>query len=195
MIFINEMVDMKIYNKPFFAPINTSDKKKNSLTYLLSPNLESSKKMMTMPNMINRLYYQSYYLERDMMYVINHEGHIDLDATDGLINEYNDILDNINEATLANPFIGNYSNNLKEKNKVRKRKMRKIMKKIMKLKTIMIMVMIITNKLKTKTIMKIIIINKNRGTIRLTIRHKQKISPYDYSTAIIRTDLDNYKAI
>lgn len=69
------------------------------------------------------------------------------------------------------------------------------MKKIMKLKTIMIMVMIITNKLKTKTIMKIIIINKNRGTIRLTIRHKQKISPYDYSTAIIRTDLDNYKAI
>ena len=70
MIFLDEIKDMKIYKKPFFAPINVDNKKKDSLVYLLTPNIESSKKLMTYPNMINRLYYQSYYLERNVNYFI-----------------------------------------------------------------------------------------------------------------------------
>ena len=71
MIFINEMEDMKIYNKPFFAPINMDNRKKEALAYLLTPNIESSKKIMLNPMMINRLYYQSYYLEKNVNYFIN----------------------------------------------------------------------------------------------------------------------------
>ena len=70
MIFLDEIKDMKIYKKPFFAPINVDNKKKDSLVYLLTPNIESSKKLMTYPNMINRLYYQSYYLEKNVNYFI-----------------------------------------------------------------------------------------------------------------------------
>ena len=71
MIFLDEIKDMKIYKKPFFAPINVDNKKKDSLLYLLTPNIESSKKLMTYPNMINRSYYQSYYLEKNVNYFIN----------------------------------------------------------------------------------------------------------------------------
>lgn len=128
MILLDEVPKMKLKKKPFYLPLN-KDKKHGKAVLLMTPMYDSTVRLLNNPLIIKK-HYESYYLERDMMYVINHEGHIDLDATDGLINEYNDILDDINEATLANPFIGNYSNNLKEKNKIRKRKMRKSIHKM-----------------------------------------------------------------
>ena len=88
MIFIDEIKDMKIYKKPFFAPINVDDKKKNSLTYLLSPNIESSKKLMTTPYMINRLYYQSYYLEKNVNYFIKSSMLENADRNEEYLREY-----------------------------------------------------------------------------------------------------------
>ena len=66
MIFTDQMKNLKIYKKPLFLPTLDTDKKKDSITFLLTPNYNSSKKLMQHPLTINRLRYQSYYIERDL---------------------------------------------------------------------------------------------------------------------------------
>jgi len=71
MIFLDQMKNMKIYKRPMFLPTLENDKKKHSAILLLTPNYESSKRLMNHPLTVNRLRYQSYYMERDVSYYIN----------------------------------------------------------------------------------------------------------------------------
>ena len=60
MIFLDQMKNMKIYKRPMFLPTLDNDKKKHSAILLLTPNYESSKRLMNHPLTVNRLRYQSY---------------------------------------------------------------------------------------------------------------------------------------
>lgn len=66
MIFTDIMKNMMIYRKPLFLPTLEDDKKKGSSVLLMTPNYESSKRLMQHPLLINRLRYQSYYAERNL---------------------------------------------------------------------------------------------------------------------------------
>ena len=55
MILIDKMKDFKIYKVPTFLPTLTENKKKKCAALLLTPNYESSKKMMTHPLFVNKL--------------------------------------------------------------------------------------------------------------------------------------------
>lgn len=83
MIFLDELEYMKLYKKPFHLPINEKDKKKGSSIFLLTPNIESSINVLNNPLMINKRYFESYFIEKDITYYINQEGYMienDLDV-------------------------------------------------------------------------------------------------------------------
>ena len=46
MFFVDELKDFKMYKKKFLYPINSDNKKLNSAVILLSPNIESSIKII-----------------------------------------------------------------------------------------------------------------------------------------------------
>ena len=71
MILINKMKDFKIYRVPTFLPTRIDNKKKFSALLMLTPNYESSKKLMNHPLFINKKRYESYYLQRDVAYYID----------------------------------------------------------------------------------------------------------------------------
>lgn len=71
MIFVDKMRDLKIYKKPLFLPTTKTSKKKNSAIFLLTPNRESSLKLMKSPMTINKLRFESYYIEKDLTYFIS----------------------------------------------------------------------------------------------------------------------------
>ena len=87
MILIDKMKDFKIYKVPTFLPTLTENKKKKCATLLLTPNYESSKKMMTHPLFINKLRYQSYWMQRDVSYLISSKGIIDTEADEEEVEE------------------------------------------------------------------------------------------------------------
>jgi hypothetical protein len=65
---------MKLYKKKFYLPINKKDKRKGSAILLLTPNYETSNALMNSPFIINKnKSFQSYYIEKDIMYTIQHE--------------------------------------------------------------------------------------------------------------------------
>lgn len=71
MIFLDQMKNMKIYRRPMFLPTLENDKKKKSAVLLLTPNYLSSEKLMNHPLLVNKLRYQSYYLQPDVSYYIS----------------------------------------------------------------------------------------------------------------------------
>lgn len=71
MIFIDKMKNMKIYKTPTFLPTVDGNKKKGSAAVLLTPNYNSSKKLMNNPMFVNKLRFQSYYLQKDVSYFVN----------------------------------------------------------------------------------------------------------------------------
>lgn len=75
MIYLDDLRYMKLYKKPFLLPINKDDKKHGSAILLLTPNYESSVNLMNHKLAVNKpiTTYQSYYVEKDIMYTINHE--------------------------------------------------------------------------------------------------------------------------
>lgn len=93
MLCVDDLKYNKLYRKRFLLPFNKEDKKHGSAILLLTPNYESSKWLMNHPLLINRSQmFQSYYVEKDIMYTINHESrsleidHYDYDEF-GIINE------------------------------------------------------------------------------------------------------------
>lgn len=80
MILIDKMKDMKIYKTPTFLPTHIENKKKKCAILLLTPNYESSKKLMNHPLFVNKLRYQSYWMQRDISYLVSSKGIIDDEA-------------------------------------------------------------------------------------------------------------------
>ena len=70
MIFVDKMKNFRIYKTPMFLPTLENDKKKKSIILLMTPNYESSKKIMSNPLFINKLRFSSYYMKRDVSYYI-----------------------------------------------------------------------------------------------------------------------------
>ena len=87
MILIDKMKDFKIYKVPTFLPTLTENKKKKCAALLLTPNYESSKKMMTHPLFVNKLRYQSYWMQRDVSYLISSKGVIDTEIDEEEVEE------------------------------------------------------------------------------------------------------------
>ena len=62
---------MRLTRTPFYLPINEENKRKNSSIFLLTPNLESSINTMRHPLAINKNLFESYYIEKDISFVLN----------------------------------------------------------------------------------------------------------------------------
>ncbi len=71
MIFIEKMKNFKIYRTKTFLPTVKGDKKKGSAILMMTPNYDSSKRLMNNEMFINSNRFQSYYLEKDISYYIN----------------------------------------------------------------------------------------------------------------------------
>lgn len=80
MIFLDEIKYNYLYKKKFYLPIDEKDKKHNSLIYLLTPNYLSSINVLNNPLLINKKYFESYYIEKNVMHYIN-EGYLYEDNT------------------------------------------------------------------------------------------------------------------
>ena len=84
MIFVDELKNMTLYKKPFFLPINEDNKRKGAATFLLTPDYNSSNKVMNLPYIIKR-YYEGYYIEKDITYFINQENALERPYEDNMV--------------------------------------------------------------------------------------------------------------
>lgn len=102
----NDLKPMRLYSsgRKVYLPFNEEDKKKGSAIFLMTPNIESSVKTMQMPYFINKKSYESYYLERDCSYIINHENHLVREYN----NEYIPIMEAVDESVndISNVYFG-----------------------------------------------------------------------------------------
>lgn len=78
MLYFDDLKYMKLYKKRgVYLPINYKDKKHGSAILLLSPNYATSNMLMNNDFCVNRNNsFISYYLEKDIMYTINHESRL-----------------------------------------------------------------------------------------------------------------------
>jgi hypothetical protein len=88
MILIDKMKDLKIYRTATFLPTKIDNKKKKCAVLLFTPNYESSKKLMTHPLFVNKLRYQSYWMQRDASYLISSKGIIEDDIDNEVEESY-----------------------------------------------------------------------------------------------------------
>lgn len=65
---MDELKHLRLYsfNKKVYAPIDEKDKRKNSAILLLSPNIETSSRMINLPYMYNPNLFMSLYIDRDI---------------------------------------------------------------------------------------------------------------------------------
>ena len=73
MIYLQDINYLRLSQRPFYLPIIKQDKKHGSAAFLLTPNHEASIKLMN-NKFIRPMYYESYYINKDVTYYINHEG-------------------------------------------------------------------------------------------------------------------------
>lgn len=78
-IHVHELKSLKLYNSKnkLIIPLSKEDNKKGSVVYLLTPNIESSVKMMTSESVINRNWFKSYYLEKSITTILTTENYIE----------------------------------------------------------------------------------------------------------------------
>lgn len=77
MILIDKMKNMKIYKSRTFWKTLRENKKKGAITIILSPNFESTKKVMNNKMFINNGRYESYYMDRDVSFYIGSKKEIE----------------------------------------------------------------------------------------------------------------------
>ena len=69
----NNLKPFKIYQCQTYLPYLESDKKKGSSITLLSPNYEASKFLMNHPLFVNNKRFESYYIDRDVSFLIGNK--------------------------------------------------------------------------------------------------------------------------
>lgn len=70
MFFIDELKDARLYRKAFLLPIDEKNKRRGSAAIIFGPTSESYRNVINHPKFYNR-YYNSYFLDRAIMYYIN----------------------------------------------------------------------------------------------------------------------------
>ena len=70
MINPNKIRPLKIYKVECFLPTLETDKKHGSVITMLSPSYEASKFLMNNPMFVNKKRFESYYLDRDVSFLI-----------------------------------------------------------------------------------------------------------------------------
>lgn len=78
-IHVHELKSLKLYNakNKLIIPLSKDDNKKGSVVYLLTPNIESSVKMMNSDTIINKNWFRSYYLEKSITTILTTENYIE----------------------------------------------------------------------------------------------------------------------
>ena len=80
MILYKELKNLRLYNNTMYFPFNQKDRRKNSILFLLTPNIDES------INIINtkdcNKFYESYYIERDITFFITQENFLDVTNPD-----------------------------------------------------------------------------------------------------------------
>lgn len=103
-IYIDEMKDLQLYSRQFYAPILKQNRYKNSAILLVTPNLESSRKLMTTEYMINNNLFESYYTEKNIELIINNNLEIKNEDGNNLniahLNAFNESYVNIGDSLI-----------------------------------------------------------------------------------------------
>jgi hypothetical protein len=76
MIFLDNLKSLRLYKKKVTLPINLNDKKKGSAIFLLSPSYQSSINFINNSEFFDTRFYNSYFLEKDISFIINSNGMI-----------------------------------------------------------------------------------------------------------------------
>lgn len=78
-IHVHELKQLKMYNSKnkLIVPLSDNDNKKESVIYLLTPNIESSVNMIKSNTIINRNWFKSYYLEKSINTILNSGNYIE----------------------------------------------------------------------------------------------------------------------
>ena len=71
MIFLDELKPLKIYKKLVWLPIDIQNKRKGSVIFLLTPNQNSTIKTINAANYFDTRYYNAYYVEKDISFMID----------------------------------------------------------------------------------------------------------------------------
>ena len=87
MILIDKMKDFKIYKTATFLPTKMDNKKKKCAVLLFTPNYESTKRLMNHPLFVNKKRYESYWMQRDVSYLVSSKGIIDSEADEEEVEE------------------------------------------------------------------------------------------------------------
>ena len=73
-LFLNELQPLKLYSGTYYYPIDLKDRMKNSIIFLLTPNLDSSVNMLNNEFAAkNKNLFQSYFLEKNVEFIINNK--------------------------------------------------------------------------------------------------------------------------
>ena len=71
-IYLDETIPYRLYRGQFYYPIDLSNRMKNSVVYLLTPNTDSSINLLSNKlARLNHTVYQSYFIEKNINLVIN----------------------------------------------------------------------------------------------------------------------------
>lgn len=87
-IYLKDAIDLRLNKTPFYLPLNMKNKKKNSAIFLLSPDIKSSIKLMNHPLTISKGLFESYYIEKDINFIINESNHIEEDNSSTILETY-----------------------------------------------------------------------------------------------------------
>ena len=77
MILFKDIRNFRMYNKQVLLPLNTKNKQKGSLLYLLTPTIEDSINIIN-SNLLLSKYFNAYYIERDISFFITQESFLNV---------------------------------------------------------------------------------------------------------------------
>ena len=101
-VYLDDLKDMKLYKKQVYLPIVREDKKKHSAILLLTRYQYDSIALMKHKLFLDTSKnFQSYYIEKDITYTINHENKLQIDHNDysTIINEQASVFTEVTDVT------------------------------------------------------------------------------------------------
>lgn len=108
MFFLDELQDYRLYRRNILLPIDEKNKRKNCAAFILSPTDNGLSSVLNNSLLLPR-YYNSYYMERAVLYYVNQEG-----TTDVLSDEYITEDAQLDEPKDIHLRFSGYSHNISE---------------------------------------------------------------------------------